>query len=374
MQGNFINHLNIFLAPLAGFVLILMDYQNKRHTDATQRRLMTLSISFMLAEIVSELCFKALEGSPGIFINISCWFLNTVYFLFQFLAFGCLFLFLDYSTHGNNQRLKKLAVIVAAIWVVNLALLIINLFNGFIFTVTSDNFYLKSDLFAVMLFVYYFLLLLTIIDVLISHNQISRKIFILVVVSAVPSILGSMADVFFENSHLLIPCFYISIIFAYFFVVSESSQTDGLTGIRNRRSCDEYLISLERNARRKEYSFIMIDLDKFKLINDTLGHAQGDVALRDAAEILRASVRRTDFVGRYGGDEFVVFAATKETDKIMDNITRKFDEFNAKRIRHFTLELSCGGGLYTPEDPRTPQEFLSYVDELMYAKKMERRR
>ena len=84
----------------------------------------------------------------------------------------------------------------------------------------------------------------------------------------------------------------------------EQAMTDTLTGLRNRRSLDQDLASLTRQA--VPFSLMHIDLDYFKAVNDTLGHAAGDHVLREVAKILCAETRNGDTVARVGGDEFVL--------------------------------------------------------------------
>jgi len=86
------------------------------------------------------------------------------------------------------------------------------------------------------------------------------------------------------------------------------SATDSLTGLRNRRALTDTLHhEIERSQRYDtELSLILCDLDKFKPINDTYGHAAGDAALQAVSEALKTSLRKTDILGRYGGDEFMI--------------------------------------------------------------------
>jgi diguanylate cyclase (GGDEF)-like protein len=90
--------------------------------------------------------------------------------------------------------------------------------------------------------------------------------------------------------------------------VSVLAQTDMLTGLANRRAFFEGLGDAVAEARGggKTFSIFYFDLDHFKDVNDTLGHAVGDELLRQVADRLRATVRRTDLVARFGGDEFAV--------------------------------------------------------------------
>jgi len=93
------------------------------------------------------------------------------------------------------------------------------------------------------------------------------------------------------------------------------SVTDDLTGLANRHAFNARLAEETHRARRYErpLSLIMADIDHFKHYNDTHGHPQGDVLLRELAGVLRSAVRETDFVARYGGEEFVVILP--ETDR-----------------------------------------------------------
>ncbi len=101
--------------------------------------------------------------------------------------------------------------------------------------------------------------------------------------------------------------------------VSNSAQNaayDHLTGIYNRRASESRLkdsIELSR-IQKNPLSFAILDLDNFKRLNDTYGHDFGDAVLRQVGELLRANVRRSDWVGRWGGDEFVVTVHGNENE------------------------------------------------------------
>jgi diguanylate cyclase (GGDEF)-like protein/PAS domain S-box-containing protein len=88
----------------------------------------------------------------------------------------------------------------------------------------------------------------------------------------------------------------------------ELASRDSVTGLLNRRGLDAALGGLLNSARAeaRQLALLLVDLDYFKAVNDTFGHAAGDLVLREVASILSASVRRTDIVARIGGDEFVV--------------------------------------------------------------------
>ncbi len=98
--------------------------------------------------------------------------------------------------------------------------------------------------------------------------------------------------------------------------IEHNAMHDPLTGLPNRRYLDEILdMHTKRSARDGGYVSIQhIDLDRFKQINDTLGHAAGDAMLIHASEVLKGSVRPSDFVARIGGDEFVILCIGEKSD------------------------------------------------------------
>jgi diguanylate cyclase (GGDEF)-like protein len=156
-------------------------------------------------------------------------------------------------------------------------------------------------------------------------------------------------------------------------------RSDGLTGLLNHTSMKERLEQeFLRAARQKiPLSFVMIDLDHFKQVNDTYGHPTGDQVLKSISRLLKQRLRRSDVVGRYGGEEFAVIMP--ETDcaaatMVMDEIRSNFEH-----VRHrdhpteFSVTFSAGVASYP--DYQTPVDVGDAADRALYeAKRLGRNR
>ncbi len=150
---------------------------------------------------------------------------------------------------------------------------------------------------------------------------------------------------------------------------------DGLTGLPNRSLIDDRLNQSILHAERNEENFAVafIDLDGFKMVNDGLGHNAGDELLRLVGERMVACVRRSDTVGRFGGDEFVVILNSPNDDA--STITPVLEKIRAAVTQTIILggqavQVSCsiGVALY-PQDGTTPQDLLLNADAAMYRAK-----
>ena len=157
------------------------------------------------------------------------------------------------------------------------------------------------------------------------------------------------------------------------------SLSDGLTGLNNRRGFMILATGLLKFARRVGYSayLLYIDLDSLKYINDTFGHAAGDAAITQFANILTDTFRDSDVIGRLGGDEFVAMIAdATESDlaSIQSRMQSNIDAYNLSAADGQALSFSLGVIRVEPESTVTMEELLSQADAAMYKHKLSRRR
>jgi diguanylate cyclase (GGDEF)-like protein len=148
--------------------------------------------------------------------------------------------------------------------------------------------------------------------------------------------------------------------------------TDILTGLNNRRGFFVQAEQMFRLARRKRAGCMVIyaDIDGLKLVNDQLGHETGDQLIRDAAAVLRESMRDTDVLARLGGDEFVAFALNDvHPGVILSRLTENLHAFNLVQDRTYTLSISTGVVRCDPGDDTSLLDYVQRADREMYAHK-----
>jgi diguanylate cyclase (GGDEF)-like protein/putative nucleotidyltransferase with HDIG domain len=156
------------------------------------------------------------------------------------------------------------------------------------------------------------------------------------------------------------------------------SLIDQLTGLYNRRGFFTLARQHEKlaNRLRRRMLHIFIDLDGLKPINDSFGHREGDIALAEAAEVLRQTFRESDVVARIGGDEFAVLAleTSRATGGLwQDRLTENIRRSNARRSRGYALEMSVGVAVYDPRHPVLIDDLMAQADSAMYEAKRRRK-
>lgn len=154
---------------------------------------------------------------------------------------------------------------------------------------------------------------------------------------------------------------------------------DDLTGLYNRRGFltlgAQQLLLADRQ--RTQCLILFADVDDLKGVNDALGHHEGDRLLCDTAAVLRETFRKSDVIGRIGGDEFCVLLAggSDDVETVERRLGEELERLNAAAPgRPYALSLSVGAVRYDPEFPRPLGELLGRADELMYRRKSHRAR
>lgn len=157
-----------------------------------------------------------------------------------------------------------------------------------------------------------------------------------------------------------------------------SALQDAMTGLHNRRFLEEYVETLVATAKRRQsaLAILLLDLDYFKMVNDSHGHDAGDLVLKALAELLKQSVRASDLVIRFGGEEFLILLPDTDAQlalKVAEKIRVSVEDCKF-RIPGGELNktISVGVAMF-PEDSETFWQTLKYADVALYRAKEEGR-
>lgn len=157
------------------------------------------------------------------------------------------------------------------------------------------------------------------------------------------------------------------------------SQTDDLTKLHNARFLRQYLIGEIKRARRygSPVAALFLDLDDFKRVNDEHGHLVGSHVLMEMAAVILASVRDTDVVARYGGDEFVIIlpeTAAEQATRVAERVRARIAGHVFTGGRGLRLRLTASFGVASfPQHAQSPQQLLACADAAMYEAKAARK-
>ncbi|MBL7006401.1 MAG: GGDEF domain-containing protein [Spirochaetia bacterium] len=189
-----------------------------------------------------------------------------------------------------------------------------------------------------------------------SLRLIVRNLFRTILIGLAASLLIVFVSIYFVNM--------------YQRKLENISVTDHLTGITNRMHLDAVLEQEFVRARRYETSFsvLLMDLDWFKIINDTKGHAVGDSVLKELVRVISGSIRESDIFGRWGGDEFLILLPQTELGNaglLAEKLRIKIEEYLFKSIDAITI--SIGAASLLPAD--TVETLLKRADEALYEAK-----
>jgi diguanylate cyclase (GGDEF)-like protein len=200
--------------------------------------------------------------------------------------------------------------------------------------------------------------------------------FILVLVFSLFLGIPGAFDLAFGTNSLVWVGLSAALLYTYCYIISLDLHSDALTGIGNRFAFDEFIEKLSRKKKKEEWGLIMLDMDRLKEINDTLGHLSGDRALCDMAGIITSCINFDDFAARYGGDEFII--VTQGCPKtLMARIQQGITDFNETQGRSYKIQMSYGFDTFTTGSHTLMQDLVCHVDSLMYKQKKyktERRR
>lgn len=373
-----LNYAEVLVANGTGILLmfLIMHYGNNIFrvgllADKLYYGMVWLTIALCVVETATFL----IDGKQFAGARFTAFMLNELLYTMNIL-FGFLWiLFADAKVYSENKLLKKRFIPMILPLLVMLLLLIANIFNGWIFEISEENVYSRNFLFVFDYAVTYSYLLAGAGILYKNRSSTKRYTYLPVLLFILPVAIGSLLQFLFYGIATLWLSAAIGLTSLYISIQTENAYLDRLTGVYNRHYFETYVSALykaaARDSKKQKIAALMIDIDRFKSINDRYGHVVGDEALIRSARILRASAGKNALVVRYGGDEFLIILRDKsetEVALLVGEIQKNCAAANRISDKDYTLSFSIG---YTIADPAVVdnEEFLIRADAAMYAAK-----
>lgn len=352
--------------------IIITSIKTKDHPAEDGKVFMYLAIACfinVIMDILSTIPWDGTKTSEWLlrianFFNYS---LTTLLFVIY-----CIFVYTQISK--DDKKAGKIIVLALCfIFAVDAIICFTSIFNSMYFDFYDGGYHRGNYFFIHVIFLACMALIIEFLSIY-YRNFINKKLLVYLLLFPIMPFIGMIFQIIVYGVPMGLAFTTIAILLVFYFRKSRSMEYDYLTNTYNRRKLDSELYSKIKDAKENQtFGAILIDLDNFKSINDTLGHTVGDVALIDAAAILKSTVKnKEDFIARYGGDEFCLVTDTSDIQtliNIADEIDKKADKYNSEKTHPYKLGFSMGYAIYDPKSNLTLHEFFNLIDQNMYQDK-----
>ncbi|MGN8772933.1 GGDEF domain-containing protein [Candidatus Weimeria sp. HCP3S3_B5] len=339
-------------------------------------------IALMVINITCDTIWQLMDSGciPG---NRTLDYITKSIYFFSLTFIGLIWLLLSEAIRRTAFSAWRLSMILSgAIVYLHALLLITNPWTGFLFHVGSDLFYVRGRLFILQyIFPFVYLAVCAVRstqNISREKNYFERTTFFANSLCPLIPVAASLLQLYFRRLPLLAPSLAITIFLLYTYLIESGVKYDSLTGLSNRRALFHTISHWMKSPSESGLFLFMIDVDFFKTINDSFGHVQGDIALKEVAEILESGIAecgKRALAARYGGDEFTIILqseSSSENNRISARIQRLISMSNKSGDHIYNLSLSIGCVRYDPLTTHTVRELVNAADSVLYLVKKQR--
>ena len=370
---------NLGVDGFAILVLFILLYTSLvSHDNTVDVRFMRRTLLMLLLVLLFDFFTWIMIGRPGSTVHVLMNIVITLYYMCQIYAVVVWAQYVQYRVNRVLMSRKNTWISIVLPLGTVFVLLLTNPLTHYTFNITSGNEYERGPLSTPMCLLVMGYLVVTSIWVLYKRSQemlaSRRREYAILAGFVVAPFIGVVIQLSHYGVSLIWTLTSISMLMLYINRSRDEVSIDALTGLNNRGSLDKYLVERIGAESDERLTLILMDVDKFKLINDELGHDMGDVALREVAEIIRQSFSSGhNFISRYGGDEFVVVIPQVDDPRMIDgfmkSLNSNLENFNGTGDFPKKLSISCGVAFYPKDGINTPEDLLKAADAQMYEEK-----
>ncbi|CDX00057.1 hypothetical protein SDC9_13198 [bioreactor metagenome] len=362
--------LNFFAMTILCVIFLNMRRPDRQYS--LDQKLFFLLISANILLLLLDSMLWILDGKPGSLAKTLSIASIIAYNTLNPVICMIWYYYVDFYIHSSKERLTKVLFPILLPVLINLVLSVASVFTNIYFIFDENNVYHRGRFIFLLLGICLYMIIYTSAFLIRNRKKIAGKEYAYLLFFAIPPMVGGIIQFMFPGAVMIWIASTLSILIIFINIQKDQLNTDYLTGVYNRRYLDNYLQEKMKNRRHHLIAGIMIDIDSFKTINDSYGHDNGDQALKYTAQMLRKTFRKTDFIARYGGDEFVIVMEIDDRAELMAMVQRlkeKVSQFNLEKITPYEIRLSIGYDCYTKEPDMSTMAFLKRIDQLMYIDK-----
>ena len=313
------------------------------------------------------------DGKPGTIYAIFNYWGNFLTFIFNLFLPSLWLLYVHLQVYPKLRKMKNLLCILIVINGINIILAILSQFYGWFFYIDADNIYHRGKLFGLPALMTIILIGTAFALTITNRKKIGKKHYSSLAFFPIPPLICIILQIAFYGIALSLNSVALSLFIVFLNIQNRSMYTDYLTGVYNRKKLEAYMKEkISASTKNKTFSAILIDLDNFKMINDTYGHDMGDYALGTAVRLLKSCLKPTDFIARFGGDEFCAILEISNKVKLeatISKINSCVERYNKRGSQPYNLGFSMGYAVYDYRSHMNVEEFQKHIDVLMYKNK-----
>lgn len=370
-----INTEEVVIVNTAGVLMLLVSLLSRidnRRVRHLSDNLFDAMIGITLGALVAETVSFLLDGVPGTWNRSLQFFLNAYLFLAS-CGVGMLWvLYVDDRIYHSVQWLRRWLLYLGAPVVLIAVLIGFDLSGAnLLFSIDTQNVYHRGKL-AVLPFLIVFsdyCVSLALAILAVKRNNHVR--FFPVHYFMIPCLVGTLVQQLRYGLSLGWFCASLAFLFVQLHLYNQNAFVDDLSGLYNRKYYDCVIRKLASARKREPICGIMLDINRFKLINDQFGHSMGDDALRNLGRILSEITTERNIAFRQAGDEFIIIsigASEQDVKRLINLLTHKTEAFNASSSKPYRLSLAMGYTIWD-EEKFDPDAFLHRMDVQMYKAK-----
>ena len=351
-------------------LLIYMKIQSAKSSYSSKLFSMAVIVIALLTLIET---ISWLTGEPGNSTQIPIhYWSNAFYLALMGMPAGFGLSYLDYKIFGNKKKCKKRLALYLIPAYIGVGFAIYNIFNdGFLFYIAETNQYYRGTGVIIGVGIIYLSFIIVMAFFLRHKKMITGRTASSMMVFCCVPVLGALLQNLAYGTTFAMPSYTLAAFIIFLILEKDEMGKDEMTGLYTRFKMESRLRFKLKS--QDAFMVIMADLNDFKEINDTFGHAEGDKALKAVANVLKQVINPEDMVCRYGGDEFLLLIEFCEN--ICEKIIIRIDNALTKCSPSTEYNLSLSYGYEFVEKPSgiNPDELLNRVDKRMYQNKEERK-